>query len=96
MRGSCFVDGFDAALMKARELAGDGGISLGGGADLIRQGLAAGVVDELAISTAPLVLGGGKRLFEGFEEDIDLEVLGTWSSQYATHVRYAVKRAEQE
>ena len=79
--------------MKARELAGDGGVSLGGGADLIRQGLAAGVVDELAISTAPVVLGGGKRLFEGFEHDLDLEVLGTWSSQFATHVRYAVKGA---
>jgi dihydrofolate reductase len=93
--GFLFIDGFDAALLKARELAGDGGVSLGGGADLIRQGLAAGVVDELAISTAPVVLGGGKRLFEGFEQDLDLEVLGTWSSQYATHVRYAVKRAGQ-
>ena len=60
--GFLFIDGFDTALLKARELAGDGGVSLGGGADLIRQGLAAGVVDELAISTAPLVLGGGKRL----------------------------------
>jgi len=49
-----------------------------------------------AISTAPLVLGGGKRLFEGFVQDIDLEVLGTWSSQYATHVRYAVRQAGQE
>ena len=49
---------------------------------------------ELAISTAPVVLGGGKRLFEGFEKDLDLEVLGTWSSPYATHVRYAVKRPE--
>jgi dihydrofolate reductase len=94
--GFLFINGFDAALLKARELAGDGGVSLGGGADLIRQGLAAGVVDELAISTAPLVLGGGKRLFEGFEHDIDLEVLGTWSSRYATHVRYAVKRAGHE
>jgi dihydrofolate reductase len=93
--GFLFIDGFDAALVKARELAGDGGVSLGGGANLIRQGLAAGVVDELAISTAPLVLGGGKRLFEGFEQDLDLEVLGTWSSQYATHVRYAVKRLVQ-
>jgi dihydrofolate reductase len=90
--GFLFVDGFDAALQKARELAGDGAVSLGGGADLIRQGLAAGVVDELAISTAPVVLGRGKRLFEGFEHDLDLEVLGTWSSQYATHVHYAVKR----
>ena len=87
-----FVDGFDAALLKARELAGDGVVALGGGADVIRQGLAAGVVDELAISTAPVVLGGGKRLFEGFEQDLDLEVRGVWSSPYATHVRYAVKR----
>ena len=94
--GFLFIDGFDAALLTARELSGDGGVSLGGGADLIRQGLAAGVVDELAISTAPLVLGGGKRLFEGFEQDLDLAMLGTWSSQYATHVRYAVRRAGQE
>jgi dihydrofolate reductase len=90
--GFLFIDGFDAALAKARELAGDGAVSLGGGADLIRQGLAAGVVDELAISTAPVVLGGGKRLFEGFDRDLDLEVLGVWSSQYATHVRYRVAR----
>lgn len=89
--GFVFVDGFDAAMRQARELAGDGAVSLGGGADTIRQGLAAGVVDELAISTAPVVLGGGKRLFEGFDRDLDLEVLGTWSSPYATHVRYAVK-----
>jgi dihydrofolate reductase len=89
--GFVFVDGFDAALLKARELAGDGVVALGGGADLIRQGLTAGVVDELAISTAPVVLSGGKRLFEGFEKDLDLEVLGVWSSPYATHVKYAVK-----
>ncbi|ABL83959.1 MULTISPECIES: dihydrofolate reductase family protein [unclassified Nocardioides] len=89
--GFVFVDGFDAALARARELAGDGAVSLGGGGDLIRQGLGAGVVDELAISTAPVVLGGGKRLFEGNTSDLDLEVLGTWSSPYATHVRYAVR-----
>lgn len=90
--GFLFVDGFDAALDQARELADDGVVALGGGADLLRQGLTAGVVDELAISTAPVVLGGGKRLFDGFEGDLDLEVLGVWSSPYATHVRYAVAR----
>ena len=94
--GFLFVDGFDTALAKARELAGDGVVALGGGADLIRQGLAAGVVDELAISTAPVVLGGGKRLFEGFEQDRNLEVLGVWSSPYAPHVRYAVTRPAPE
>ncbi len=91
--GFVFVDGFDAALARARELAGDGHVSLGGGADVIRQGLRAGVVDELAISTAPVVLGAGKRLFDGFDQDLDLEVLGTWSSPYATHVRYRIRRA---
>ncbi|MBI2244604.1 MAG: dihydrofolate reductase family protein [Nocardioides sp.] len=89
--GFVFVDGFDAALTKAHQLAGDGAVSLGGGGDLIRQGLAAGVVDELAISTAPVVLGAGKRLFEGHTHDLDLAVLGTWSSPYATHVQYAVR-----
>ncbi|MGO4255018.1 dihydrofolate reductase family protein [Marmoricola sp. RAF53] len=91
--GFLFVDGFDAALERARELADGKDVCLGGGADLIRQGLAAGVVDELALSTAPVVLSGGKRLFEGFDLDLELEVLGTWSSSYATHVRYAVRRS---
>jgi dihydrofolate reductase len=90
--GFRFVDGFDAALGTARELAGGGSVSLGGGADLIRQGLRAGVVDELAISTAPVVLGAGKRLFDGFTDDVDLEILAVHPAAYATHVRYAVRR----
>lgn len=87
-----FVDGLDRALARARELAGDRDVSLGGGADLIRQGLAAGVVDELAISTAPVVLGGGKRLFDGFTGDLDLDILTVHRSSYAVHVRYGVRR----
>lgn len=90
--GFRFVDGFDAALRTAHELADGGSVGLGGGGSLIRQGLAAGVVDELALSTAPVVLGAGKRLFDGVDQDLDLEVVGTWSSPYATHVRYRVIR----
>lgn len=90
--GFVMVDGFDAALAAAREAAGDGGVAIGGGADVIRQALAAGVVDELGISTAPVVLGGGKRLFAGFDRDIDLDVLTVHHSRYAVHVRYAVRR----
>ena len=90
--GFLFMDGFDAALLRARELAGDGVVGLGGGADVIRQGLAAGVVDELAISTAPVVLGAGKRLFEGFDRDLDLEIRSVRHSAYAVHVTYAVHR----
>ena len=59
---------------------------------MIRQGLAGGHVDVLEISTAPLILGRGKRLFEGFEQDIDLEKVSVHSSPWATHTTYNVKR----
>jgi dihydrofolate reductase len=59
---------------------------------LIRQALAAGLVDVLAISTAPVILGRGKRLFDGLDHDIDLEIKSVHSSDYATHITYNVKR----
>ncbi len=90
--GFTFVPGFEEALGQAREAAGDRDVAIGGGADLIRQALDAGVVDELSISTAPVVLGAGKRLFEGFGKDLDLEILDVHPSPFATHVTYAVRR----
>jgi dihydrofolate reductase len=88
--GFRFVDDLDTALTRAAEAAGDGDVAIGGGADVIRQALAAGKVDELVISTAPVILGAGKRLFEGFDRDLNLEIIKAYSSQLATHVRYAV------
>ena len=90
--GFRFVADLDEALDQAAAAAGEGDVAVGGGADLIRQALAAGRVDELVISTAPVILGAGKRLFDGFDRDVDLEVAKAYSSPYATHVRYAVKR----
>jgi dihydrofolate reductase len=90
--GFAFVSGLEAALDRAADLAGGRDVAIGGGADVIRQALAAGRVDELAVSTAPVILGAGKRLFDGFDRDIDLQVLKVVSSPYATHVRYAVVR----
>jgi dihydrofolate reductase len=90
--GFTFVSGLDDALAQAVAAAGDGDVSIGGGADVIRQTLAAGRVDELVISTAPVILGAGKRLFDGFDHDVDLEVKKVFSSPFATHVRYTVKR----
>jgi dihydrofolate reductase len=90
--GFVFVDDFDRAMALAGEAAGDRDVAVSGGADAIRQALAGGYVDVLAISTAPVVLGAGKRLFDGFDQDIDLEKLSVHSSAYATHVTYAVKR----
>jgi dihydrofolate reductase len=63
-----------------------------GGAEVIRQALEAGLVDELSIIVAPVVLGGGKRLFEGFSESLELEQLGVRQSQFATFIDYRVKR----
>jgi dihydrofolate reductase len=62
-----------------------------GGADTIRQALDAGLVDELTVIVAPVILGGGKRLFEGFTKDVDLEHLGIRQSQFATFIDYRVR-----
>jgi dihydrofolate reductase len=88
--GFTFVSGLDDALARATAAAGDGDVSIGGGADVIRQALAAGRVDELVISTAPVILGAGKRLFDGFDQEVELEPGAVYSSPYATHVRYRV------
>jgi dihydrofolate reductase len=63
-----------------------------GGADVIRQALELGLVDELTIIVAPVVLGGGKRLFEGFTKSVELEQLGARQSQFATFLDYRVKQ----
>jgi dihydrofolate reductase len=63
-----------------------------GGADVMRQGLAAGHVDELTIIVAPILLGAGERLFDGFSQSLDLEHLGVRQSEYATFVGYRVKK----
>jgi dihydrofolate reductase len=61
-----------------------------GGADVLRQALAAGLVEELWIIVAPVVLGGGKRLFEGFDRSIDLEQMSVRQSRWATFIQYRV------
>ena len=90
--GFTFVEGVEEALERAREVAGDRDVSIAGGADVIRQALAAGLVDELALSTAPVILGAGKRLFDGFTEDIDLRIIDVVRSDLATHTRYEFVR----
>ena len=87
-----FVSGVRAAIDRAVAAAGDKDVHVMGGADVIRQALEAGLVDELTIIVAPVVLGGGKRLFEGFTDVLELEQLGARQSQYATFIDYRVER----
>jgi len=62
-----------------------------GGADLLRQFLEAGLVEELTITVAPILLGGGKRLFEGIgRTDIAFERTAVVESPFATHLRYRI------
>jgi dihydrofolate reductase len=87
-----FVSGVEEAIERAREAAGDKDVHVMGGADVIRQALEAGLVDQLSIIIAPVILGDGKRLFEGFSESLELEQLGVHQSQFATFIDYRVKR----
>jgi dihydrofolate reductase len=61
-----------------------------GGTDIIRQALRAGHVERLSISIAPVVLGGGKRLIDGFGETVGRERLSLRQSPFATHITYRV------
>src|SRR5215210_5546789 len=67
-----FVSGVEEAIQRALKVAGDKDVHVMGGADVIRQALEAELVDELTIIIAPVVLGTGKRLFEGFARSLDL------------------------
>ena len=87
-----FVGSLDEAIRRASEVAGERPVHLMGGGTLIREALAAGLVDELSIVIAPITLGGGKRLFDGFDRHIELEPLGARHSRYATFLDYRVKK----
>jgi dihydrofolate reductase len=91
-KGFTFVNGLEEAITRAREAAGDKDVSLMGGADVIRQALRAGLVEELSITIAPVVMGGGKRLFDGFTESLTLEPIGVLHSPLAAHLSYRVNK----
>jgi dihydrofolate reductase len=74
------TDGIDAALQRAREAAGGLDVRLGGGAATIRQYLQTGLVDQLHIAVAPIVLGSGESPFAG----IDLLKLGYKCTEHVT------------
>jgi dihydrofolate reductase len=85
------TDGIESALEQARSAAGDQGVAIAGGGSAIRQYLAAGLLDELFLHVAPVVLGGGVALFEGVD-DARLEQAEVLAGEGATHIRYRVLR----
>ena len=85
------TDGIEAALDLARDAAGDKDIQISGGADVAQQYLRAGLLDEMQIHVAPILLGSGTRLFEDVE-GIELEQTRVVPSDRVTHMRYRVDR----
>jgi dihydrofolate reductase len=86
------TDGIHSAMAQAREAAGEKDVFIGGGANVINQYLAAGLVDELELHVAPIILGGGARLFEGVGAELKLEPLRVVEAPGVTHLKYRVRR----
>jgi dihydrofolate reductase len=86
------TDGIERALERATASAGGRDVGLWGGADVINQYLAAGLLDELELHIAPVVLGGGARLFEGVGPGVRLEQVRVVDAPGVTHVKYRVLR----
>jgi dihydrofolate reductase len=81
--------GIEAALEKARQVAGDKDVHLGGGANAARQYLLADLVDEMEITLVPTLLGSGERLFEGTGDDLCLELVKTVAMPKVVHLKFA-------
>jgi len=83
------TDGIEAAMERAKEAAGDRTVSIAGGASTVQQYLRAGLIDELRLHIAPVILGSGERLLDGVG-DLKLEQLAVTSSKLVTHITYRV------
>jgi dihydrofolate reductase len=85
--------GPERALETARASAGDMDVNIMG-ADLTRQLLRAGLIDEIEINLVPIVLGAGASLFGGLEpEEITLRQIAVRPASAVTHLRYGVVKS---
>lgn len=85
-------DGIESAMATAKAAAGDRDVMFHGGAETVRQALAAGVLDEFQLHQVPVLLGGGVRLFDVLPAPIELEIIRVIDTPQATHLRYRVRR----
>jgi dihydrofolate reductase len=85
------TDGIERALEQAKEAASGQDVGLWGGAQVINQYLAAGLLDELELHIVPILLGGGARLFDDLGgADIKLEQVRAVEAPGVTHLKYRV------
>lgn len=83
------TDGLESALAQAREAAGDQDVSVAGGGQIITQLIQAGLLDEIDIHIAPILLGNGVRLFNPMDTgQIDVTCVRVVDSEAVTHLKY--------
>ena len=82
------TDGIESALAQAREAAGGKDVALGGGAETIREYIAAGLVDEMLLNVVPILLGDGERLLGGLFSPRPIELVEAVDAPGVTHLRY--------
>jgi dihydrofolate reductase len=83
------TEGIEPALEQARTAAGDRDVSIGGGANVVQQYLAAGLLHELLVSMVPVLLGSGARLFDNLGEPKPrLRQVQAVEAPGVTHIRY--------
>jgi dihydrofolate reductase len=85
------TEGPERAVELAREAAGDKDVSVGGGGETIQQLIRAGLLDELLINQAPLILSGGTRLLDDLPPSVKLEQLRVVEAPDVAHIFYAVR-----
>jgi dihydrofolate reductase len=94
LKGTTFTfvtDGLDSAIDDARAAAAEQDVLVAGGADTIDQAIRAGLVDELQLHLAPVLLGAGARLFDGVAPALPrFEITRVIESPLVTHLRYRV------
>ena len=83
------TDGFEAALDRAQDAAGDADIRIAGGASTVRQAFAANAIDDIYLDIIPVALGRGETLFEGLPAAEFTQLDVTHSTTYA-HIHYRV------
>jgi dihydrofolate reductase len=87
------TDGIRSALEQARAAAEEKDVSIGGGANVVQQYLAAGLLDEILVSVVPIFLGGGARLFDNLGEPKPmLRQVESIDAPGVTHIRYVRER----
>jgi dihydrofolate reductase len=90
--GTTFIfvtDGIESALEQAREAAGGRDVLLGGGASVIQQYLAAGLIDEFELHIVPILLGDGERLLQNVG-NLKVEQVRAIEAPGVTHIKYRV------